>query len=61
MVVGDLVFTNFFGEPHRSGIILDIRWNSYGIQSYLTLLPDGKQIYFRLEQIITPGELEKES
>jgi hypothetical protein len=59
--VGNLIFTNFFGEPHRAGIILDIRWNSYGIQSYLTLLPDGKQIYFRPEQIIAPGELEKES
>jgi len=49
------------GEPTRTGIILDIRWNSYGIQSYLTLLPDGKQVYFRPEQIITTMELEKES
>ena len=60
--VGDLIFTNFFGEPHRAGIILDVRRNSYGVvSSYLTLLPDGKQVYFRPEQIITPGELEKES
>ena len=59
--VGDLIFTNFFGEPHRAGIILRVGWNSYGITSYLTLLPDGKQVYFRPEQIITPGELEKES
>jgi len=59
--VGDLIFTNFFGEPTKTGIILDIRWNSYGIQSYLTLLPDGKQVYFRPEQIITTMELEKES
>jgi len=59
--VGDLIFTNFFGEPTRTGMILDIRWNSYGIQSYLTLLSDGKQVYFRPEQIITPVELEKES
>ncbi len=61
MDVGDLCFTNFFGEPTRTGIILDIRWNSYGIQSYLTLLPDGKQIYFRPCEIIALGELEKES
>jgi hypothetical protein len=61
MVVGDLVFTNFFGEPHRSGMILDIRRNSYGIQSYLTLLSDGNQVYFQPDAIITPGELEKES
>ena len=59
--VGDLIFTNFFGEPHRVGIILRVGWNSYGIVSYLTLLPDGKQVYFRPEQIITPVELEKET
>lgn len=61
MKPGDLFFTNFFGEPHRAGMILDVRRNSYGIVSYLTLLTDGKQVYFHPEEIITPGELEKES
>ena len=59
MDVGDLFFTNFFGEPHRAGIILDVRRNSYGIVSYLTLLTCGQQVYFHPEEIITPGELEK--
>ena len=59
--VGDLIFTNFFGEPHRSGIILKINSNMYGWVTFLTLLSDGKQVYFRPDQIITPGQLEKES
>ena len=59
--VGDLIFTNFFGEPHRSGIILKINSNMYGWVTFLTLLSDGKQVYFRPDQIITPGQLERES
>jgi len=59
--VGDLVFTNFFGEPHRSGIILNIRRNSYGIQSYLTLLSDGQQVYFKPDAIITPDDLKEDT
>jgi len=59
--VGDLIFTNFFGEPHRSGMILKINSNMYGRVTFLTLLSDGKQVYFRPDQIIAPWELEKES
>jgi len=59
--VGDLIFTNFFGEPHRPGIVLKINHGLYGYLSLLTLLSDGKQVYFRPEQIITPVELEKET
>ena len=61
MNVGDLIFTNFFGEPHRTGIILKINSNMYGRVSFLTLLSDGNQVYFQPDAIITPGELEKES
>jgi len=56
---GDQVFTNFFGEPHRVGIILKVNRNPYGIVSYLTLLSDGKQLFFRPDQIIRPEELQK--
>jgi len=59
MDVGDLIFTNFFGEPHRTGIILKINSNMYGRVSFLTLLSDGQQVYFRPDQIITPDDLEK--
>ena len=59
--VGDLIFTNFFGEPTRTGMILDVRRNSYGIVSYLTLLTCGQQVYFHPEEIITTMELEKET
>jgi len=61
MKVGDLIFTNFFGEPHRAGMILEVRSSSYGIQCYLTLLSDGQQVYFRPDQIITPDDLEPNS
>jgi len=55
---GDLVFTNFFGEPHRAGIILEVKSGYYGIQSYLTLLSDGKQLYFQPDALIRPDEFE---
>jgi hypothetical protein len=59
--IGDLIFTNFFGEPYRTGIILKINSNMHGRVTFLTLLSDGQQVYFRTDQIITPLELEKES
>ena len=59
--IGDLIFTNFFGEPHRTGIILKINSNMYGRVSFLTLLSDGNQVYFQPDAIITPGELDRES
>jgi len=57
--VGDLIFTNFFGEPHQAGIILKVNRNPYGIVSYLTVLSCGKQLFFRPDQIILPEEFQK--
>jgi hypothetical protein len=55
--IGDLCFTNFFGEPHRAVIILKVNRNPYGIVSYLTLLSGGKQLYLKPDALITVGEL----
>lgn len=59
MKSGDLAYTNFFGEPHRAGIILKVNRNSYGIVSCLTVLSCGKQLYLKPEDLIRPEELEK--
>ena len=55
--IGDLVFTNFFGEPHRAVIILKVNRNPYGIVSYLTLLSGGKQLYLKPDALITVDDL----
>jgi len=55
--IGDLCFTSFFGEPQRAVIILEVKRGSYGIISYLTLLPDGQRVYFKPDALITVGEL----
>jgi hypothetical protein len=57
--VGDLIFTKFFGEPPRAGIILEVNRNPYGIVSYLTVLSCGKQLFFRPDQIILPEDIQK--
>jgi hypothetical protein len=56
---GELIFTNFFGEPHRAGIILKVNRNPYGIVSYLTLLSGGKQLYLKPDALILPEEFQK--
>jgi hypothetical protein len=53
----DLVLTNFFGGETQVGLVMEVRRSSYGIQSYLTFLSDGRLLYLQSTDIISPEEL----
>jgi hypothetical protein len=42
--VGDMIFTNFFGEIPLVGIIKEVNRGLFGIHSILTILGNGKMI-----------------
>ena len=63
MRVGDLVFTNFFGEAHKVCLLLEIkkpvvygRWDR--VDPCLVLLPDGRKVWLQRGAILTVDEYE---
>ena len=61
MRVGDLVFTNFFGEAHKVCLLLEIKKPVvYGsrVDPCLVLLPDGRKIWLQRGAILTVDEYE---
>ena len=64
MRVGDIVFTNFFGEAYKMCLLLEIkkpvvhdRWSRF-FDPCLVLLPDGRKVWLQRDAILTVDEYE---